>query len=79
MTYDNTNSGALFKNDKKTEKHPDYRGDINVGGQEFWISGWMKTSKKGIPYMSLSVSEKQTVQQPEPEKESFEESEDIPF
>jgi hypothetical protein len=31
--FDNTNRGALFRNDAKTEEtHPDYRGSINVGG-----------------------------------------------
>ena len=58
--YDNTNSGALFRNDeKKTENHPDYRGSLNVGGQDFWISAWLKTSKKGQKFMSLSVTPKQ--------------------
>lgn len=57
--YDNTNSGALFKNDKKeTDNHPDYRGSLNVDGREFWVSSWIKTSKKGQKYMSLSVSAK---------------------
>lgn len=58
--YDNTNSGALFKNkDKNTEKHPDYKGTLNVGGEEFWISSWLKVSKAGEKYMSLSVTPKE--------------------
>jgi uncharacterized protein (DUF736 family) len=58
--YDNTNSGALFKNDKKeSEKHPDYRGSINVGGVDHWISAWLKTSQQGAKFMSLSVSPKE--------------------
>ena len=37
--YDNNNSGALFKNDKKTlEKHPDYRGEAEVNGQKYYVS-----------------------------------------
>jgi hypothetical protein len=55
--YDNTNSGALFKNDKQgNDDWPDYRGQINVNGEDFWISAWLKTSKKdGTKYMSLAV------------------------
>jgi uncharacterized protein (DUF736 family) len=57
--FDNTNRGALFRNDDKTEeKHPDYRGTINVGGTEYWVSAWIKTSKRGTKYMSLSVKPK---------------------
>lgn len=59
MSYDNTNSGALFKNkDKATEKHPDYRGNVNVEGTDYYISSWLKTSKAGEKYMSLSITPK---------------------
>lgn len=59
MEYDNTNSGALFKNDEKqSDSSPDYKGSINVGGQEFWLSAWIKTSKAGNKFMSLSVKPK---------------------
>jgi hypothetical protein len=59
--YDNTNTGALFKNDKQgNENWPDYRGQINVNGEDFWISAWLKTSKKdGTKYMSLAVQPKE--------------------
>jgi uncharacterized protein (DUF736 family) len=61
MPYDNTNRGVLFSNaDKKTsEKHPDYKGNINVGGVEFDIAGWIKTAKEsGKKFMSLSIQPK---------------------
>ena len=33
MSYDNTNSGALFINkNKKEEKHPFWQGKLNVEG-----------------------------------------------
>lgn len=61
MQYDNTNSGMLRKNQKKEkDSHPDYRGKINVNGQEFWLSAWIKVGREGTKlagekYMSLSV------------------------
>lgn len=68
--YDNTNTGALFKNDKKTtDKHPDYRGQVNVGGTEFWLSAWIKTGKSG-KFMSLSVQPKEGAKPIAPGKKS---------
>jgi uncharacterized protein (DUF736 family) len=59
VSYDNTNRGALFKNgEKETDNHPDYRGDIDVNGVKFWLSAWIKESKKGMKYMSLSIKPK---------------------
>ena len=58
--YDNTNSGAIFVNNKKTaDNHPDRNGTLNVEGVEYWISGWLKKSKNGDPFMSLSVKRKE--------------------
>lgn len=58
--YDNTNTGALFVNDRKQrDNHPDYRGTVNVNGQEFWVSAWVKTSKRdGSEFFSLSIQPK---------------------
>jgi hypothetical protein len=59
MTYDNTNRGALFKNDRKeADNHPDYTGELDVDGTPYWVNGWIKTSKKGTKFMSLSVKGK---------------------
>jgi hypothetical protein len=85
--YDNTNAGALFKNDKKTtDKHPDYRGQINVGGTEFWLSAWIKTGKSG-KFMSLSVQPKESMPSvpsknpiPKPAGSGFDDmDDDLPF
>jgi hypothetical protein len=85
------NSGALFKNDKKEKKsHADYRGDINIGGVNYWLNAWVKEGKNG-KFFSLAVNVKEAPglskqldekpkhkaavqQQPDP----FEDS-DIPF
>lgn len=61
--YDNTNKGVLFKNDdKQSDTHPDYKGSINVGGNEFWLSCWLNSSRDGKKYMSLSVKPKEARQ-----------------
>jgi len=50
-------SGALFKNSKKTEsKHPDYQGDCMVNGVKMRMSAWLKESN-GTKFMSLAFSE----------------------
>jgi uncharacterized protein (DUF736 family) len=52
------NTGAIFKNDnKKAENHPDYKGKVNVNGKDMEIALWMKTSAKGVKFMSASFSE----------------------
>ena len=58
--FDNTNRGVLFnERDKKTgDNDRDCGGSINVNGTEFWLSAWIKTSKAGAKYMSLSVKAK---------------------
>lgn len=79
MDYDNTNRGALFKAEKSEESYPDYTGSINVGGTEYWLSAWIKVSKKGSKFMSLSVKPKDA---PKPAKRSsgFEDlDDDIPY
>ena len=66
MAYDNTNTGALFKNDRREkDTHPEYKGSINVGGEEYWLSAWVKTSKNGAKYFSLSVQPKNTKSVPQ--------------
>lgn len=65
--YDNSNRGVLFKNDKKGhESRPDYRGEINISKGMFdacsrdgklELSAWLKESKSGEKFMSLTVKE----------------------
>ena len=78
MAYDNTNTGALFKNkDKETDKHPDYNGQINVEGTEYWLAAWLKKSKAGQPYMSLAVKPKDQKAKPTTRKPA--DDSEIPF
>lgn len=76
--FDNTDRGALFKNkDKETDSHPDYQGSVNVGGREYWLSAWLKESKKGEKYMSLSVKPKDAPKGAKPKMQEVDS--DVPF
>ncbi len=59
MSYDKTNTGILFKNDRKEEgsKQPDYTGTINVDGKELELAAWIRQGPKA-KFMSLSVKPK---------------------
>jgi uncharacterized protein (DUF736 family) len=62
-----TNTGAIFKNDKKTSANqPDYRGKVNVNGKEMEIALWVKTSSAGNSYFSASFSEPYVAPQTQP-------------
>lgn len=62
--YDNTNRGALFPNDRKTkDNQPDYKGQLDVDGVEYWVSGWVKDTQRG-EIVSLSIEPKDQNQRP---------------
>ena len=53
-------SGALFREaEKKSDRHPDYRGNLTIRGEVFRLSGWVKETRDGKKYLSLAVSEDQ--------------------
>jgi hypothetical protein len=58
--FDDTNKGALFKNQKKTtDRHPDYNGSVDVEGTEYWLSAWLNVAKSGMKYMKLALTKKE--------------------
>jgi hypothetical protein len=79
--YDNTNSGVLFKNDKKgNEKAPDYKGKVNIEGKEKDIAGWIREGKSG-KFISIKISDmmkKDNVFDNKP-KTVFDDKTDLPF
>lgn len=62
--YDNSNSGALFRNDKKqNDKQPDYTGSWeDENGREMYLSAWVRESKNGIKFFSIKGTYKDEVQ-----------------
>lgn len=55
----NENSGALFVNDRKEkDSQPDHTGSAIVNGVDYWVSAWIKKSKKGNEFFSLSFRPK---------------------
>jgi len=85
--YDNTNSGAMFKNDrKKTERHPDRQGQADIMCPEcgavtpFWVSGWLKKAKRtGQQFLSLAFTPKDSpALQNDQQDDNFDDG-DIPF
>ena len=65
MEYDNNNTGAIFKNDRKeTDRHPDYNGSCEINGVEMWMSAWIKTSKNGKKFNNVNKSWKKLLADP---------------
>lgn len=81
MDQQQRDRGALFRNtrEKKGEHDPDYRGEIDVGGQPYWINAWLRTSKGGTKYMSLSIKAKDACKPQRTYTQRRDDLEDAPF
>ena len=83
MGYDNTNRGSIWKNEKKeTDNHPDFTGNLDVDGVEYWVSAWKKKADANPNAPSLSFSIKPKEEKPEQSSQGGEydfEDDDIPF
>ena len=58
---DYTNSGALWKNDRKTaESQPDFTGKIDIAGKEYQLSAWTKRNDDGsFKLLSVKIQDKE--------------------
>jgi hypothetical protein len=60
--FDNSNRGSIWKNTKKeTDKHPDFTGNLNVDGKEFWVSAWRRKedAPAKAPALTFSIKAKE--------------------
>lgn len=65
MTYDNTNRGAIWGNQRKEkDTHPDFTGSINVEGVEYFLDAWKRKPDAGENAPSLSFRVKRKDSQP---------------
>ena len=42
--------GAMFLKEKKSDRHPDFDGNVKIGDDKFWLSAWINEfTKAGKP------------------------------
>jgi hypothetical protein len=73
------NSGSIWVNDRKEkDTHPDRSGSATIDGRQYWVSGWLRQTKDGKPYLSLAFKPKEeAVDRSKPRAEEFQDS--VPF
>jgi len=82
MDYDNTNAGAIFKNETASGNQPTYRGNINVDGIYKQIAMCVNQTNDCKPFFSVKISEPYnaelpTTQAPKPQQKD--EIDSLPF
>jgi uncharacterized protein (DUF736 family) len=78
MAYElRDNSGSLFRNEKKlSETHPDHTGQCMIDGTKYQVSAWIKQTKDGRKYFSLSF---RTREEEKPKQSEPEFDDDVPW
>lgn len=86
MTYDNSNSGALFKNDRKRpdRQDPDYTGKAEIAGSQYYVDAWINEVKDqpGRKYLKLKfkpIAPKAVASAPSTASTEPDLNDDIPF
>ena len=83
MSYDNTNRGQFWRNERKEkDTHPDFTGSINVEGVEYWLSAWSRKpgANPKSPAVSISIKRKDDTQISNPSTAGVPaHDDDIPF
>ena len=71
--YDNSNKGGVWKNDnRESEKHPHFKGNAEVGGVQYWVSGWLRNpdGNPNAPAMKFSFTPKENQPHAQPPQQS---------
>lgn len=51
--------GSLWANtDRKTDSHPNARGQAKIGGVVYWVDAWTNTASDGRRYQTLKFKPK---------------------
>lgn len=57
-------TGSTFNNKKKEkDNHPDYNGHCQIDGKKYYLSGWIKTSVTGEPWVSWAYKSADEIQE----------------
>ncbi len=56
FTVEKENTGMIFKNSKTNDNQPDYKGQVNIFGEQMDVALWVKQGAKG-KYFSAKFSE----------------------
>jgi uncharacterized protein (DUF736 family) len=84
---ENTNSkkdfGFLIRiKNKKTDRHPDMEGTIQIAGVNYVLAGWVRVSKNGNRYLSVAARLDPDQDPPDPRNAAPEQQQEqiqIPF
>jgi hypothetical protein len=74
------NRGVLFVNDKKKDgdNKPDRTGTAMIGGEEYFVSGWIKDGSRG-KFLSLAFTRKEEVAKKYKSSDGSDDSGGTPF
>ena len=71
--YDNSNKGGIWKNDKRdSDTQPHFKGNAEVGGVQYWVSGWLRNpdGNPQAPSMKFSFTAKENQPHTQPPQQS---------
>lgn len=73
MSYDNTNTGILSRNERREkDTQPEFTGKIDIEGKPYRLAAWVRQRKDGGKFFSLKATP-----QEETKKDPVES--DVPF